>query len=254
MNRYYSSNALYEQLEGSGSHEFYWAVGNSWALVYGDTRGIPKLVVFASGTSIEELDDLGKERIQSTLALAGELARRAGLPFGTIEFDDRAGEISEVLLNKKIVNLDELKMWFAKYGLAVKRNEGGPPLKAINDASSSAYHKWQRSVLGQITVTDIDLVRVDAKNSEPKAIYELKRSYIPLDSWAPFRADYSNFNLASAFAGMSKVNFFIVYNVRHKAPKFFDDVSRLRIFSYSDQAGAKSLAMMSFDDFVQEQR
>lgn len=254
MNRYYSSNALYERLEGAASQEFYWAVGNSWALVYGDTIGNPKLVVFASGTSIEELDDLGRKRIQSTLALAEGLARRAGLPFGTIEFDDRAGEISEVLLNEKIVNLDELKMWFDKYGLSIKGNEGGAPLKAINDAASSAYHKWQRAALGQITVTDIDLVRVDVKTGEPKTIYELKRSYIPLDSWAPFRADYPNFNLASAFAGMSKVGFCIVYNVRHKAPKFFDDVSSLRIFSYSAQAGAKSLGMMSFDDFVEEQR
>lgn len=252
MNRYYSWNALYEQLEATGCREFCWAVGNSWVLLYGDTRGVPRLVAYTTGASTKELDALSIVQMQATLGLAEQLARRAGLPFAMIEFDDRSGEISEVSLNRTIVTLVELKEWFSKFGLAVKGNETGASLKAINDASSSAYHNWQRSALGQITVADIDLVRINANTGEPMAIYELKRSYIALDKWWPFRADYPNFNLVSTFAGMANINFFIAYNVRHKTPKFFDDVSRLRIFSYSAQAGAKSLAVVSFDNFVQE--
>ncbi len=254
MNKYYSSNALYERLQREGCHDFHWAVGNSWVLLYGDSSPVPRLIVFASGASSEELDELGRQRMKATFALAWKLARRAGLPFATIEFDDRSGEISEVSLNKKIVSLDELKAWFSKFDLAVKGNETGAPLKAINDASSSAYHNWQRSALGRITVVDIDLVRIDAITREPMTIYELKRSYIAIDNWSPFRADYRNFDLLAKLAEMANVRFLISYNVRHKKPNIYDDVRIIHLFSYSVHTGAESLAVVSFENFVQEPR
>jgi hypothetical protein len=251
MIRYYSSNALYERLEAVGCQQFCWAVGNSWVLLYGDSKGVPRLVICASGTSTVQLDDLGREKIQVTHALAKELAGRANLPFGTIEFDDRVPEISNVSLNGTLVSLNDLKRWFSGIGIAVRDDISSAPLKALNDTSSSAYHNWQRSALGHIVVTDIDLFRLNTNSRMAMTLYELKRSFIPLDRWAPYRADYSNFNLASAFAEMSDVEFHIVYNVRHKTPRVFDDVSRLRLFSYSFQAGAKLLTELAFDDFVQ---
>ena len=251
MIRYYSSNALYERLEAEGCQQFCWAVGNSWVLLYGNSACVPRLVICASGTSTAQLDDLGRKKIQATHALAKELARRANLPFGTIEFNDSVPEISDVLLDGTIVSLDDLKSWFSKLGFAVKENDSSAPSKALNDASSSAYHRWQRSALGQIVVTDIDLFRLDANSYEAITLYELKRSYIPLSSWMPFKDDFPNFNLASAFASMSELEFRIVYNVRHKTPRVCDDVSRLRLFSYSSQTGAKLLTELSFDDFVQ---
>ena len=239
-------------LRKTGCQNFCWASGNSWILLYGDTNGNPRLIIFATGNSIRNLDDIGKERLETARSAARELAKRASLPFGVIEFDDRAEEISRVSLNNEVVSLDKLKAWFSEFGLADHGDGRHTPLKSINDASSSAYHNWQRSALGRITVTDIDMLRFDTKTGAPASIYELKRSYIPLENWAPFRADYPNYNLLSTLASMAKVEFRVVYNVRHKKPRFFDDVRRLHIFSYSRQTGPSSLSVVSFDDFVQE--
>lgn len=254
MNSYYSRNALYDRLEKAGCRDFHWAAGNSWVLLYGDGDGNPKLVVFASGRSTEDLSAAAGERLRRTLALAEHLAGRADLPFATIGFDDRAAEISEVSLNGTTVGLDELKAWFSKSGLAVQGHDGRAPLKAINDASSSAYHNWQRAALGRIVVTDIDLIRTDAGTGAFISLYELKRSYLSLEDWTPFTADYPNFNMISGFTDMAKVDFQIVYNVRHKKPRFFDDASRLSVFSYSRATGPRRLAVISFDDFVRKAR
>ena len=252
MNRYYTNNALYERLEKTGGHNFCWASGNSWILLYGDTSGNPRLIIFAAGKSIRTLDDTGKERLKTAFSAARELAKCASLPFGVIEFDDRVEEISQVSLNNKVVSLDKLKAWFSTFGLTDNGDGGHTPLKSINDTASSAYHNWQRSALGRITVTDIDMLRFDTKTGAPASIYELKRSFISLEEWAPFRDDYPNYNILSTLATMARVEFRVVYNVRHTQPQFFDDVSRLHIFSYSRQTGPSSLSVVSFDDFVQE--
>lgn len=248
MPGYYSHNAVYEEIEKRHCSNFLWAVGNSWVLLYGDNGAVPKLVVFVEGSSIGELDDDRKDRLCKTRMLAQELAKRAGLPFGTIEFDDRTDQISKVFLNGASVEMDALRTWFSRFDLPVKA--GGAALKAINDASSSACHKWQRSALGRITVSDLDLIRIDVENGAPTSLYELKRSFIPLDRWSPYAKDYPNFNLTSDFASMAKVNFSIVYNFRRKSPSFFDDASRLSIFSYSRQAGPKRRGLISLDDFI----
>ncbi|MFC3439998.1 hypothetical protein ACFOKF_02090 [Sphingobium rhizovicinum] len=248
MERYYSHNALYEQLGKRGCPDFLWAAGSSWMLLYGD-RSVPKLLVFVSGASTADLDSAGQDRLRKTRRLARELAKRADPPFGTIEFDDRIEQISGVSLNGASVDMHGLKSWFSSLDLPVR--EGGMAIKAINDASSSAYHKWQRAALGStIVATDLDLVRINVASGDPLSLYELKRSYISLDRWSPYPADYRNFDLISDFARMAGVDFSIVYNVRHKTPRFFDDASSLSIFSYSRQEGAKRRGQLSLDAFI----
>src|SRR3546814_2212476 len=53
-------------------------------------------------------------------------------------------------------------------------------------------------------------------NGIPSEIIELKRSYIGLDRWKPFQADFPNFNLLMNLAKFSSLKMTIAYNVRHK--------------------------------------
>lgn len=249
MRKYYSSNALYSHIETKDCPDFFWVSGNSWSLLYRDSNGYPKVVVFVSGNSSAKMDRVGRERMLRLRKLTHELAARAGSLFGTIEFDDNVERVSEVVLNGELTSVDGLKAWFADCSLPVQADGGA--LKAINDASSSAYHNWQRAALGRITVTDLDLIRIDLETGHIKILYELKRSYIELDKWTPFSAYYPNFNLLSIFAEMAKISFNIVYNVRYKSPNFYDDVSMLSIFSYSRREGSKRIAFISLDDFIE---
>ena len=102
--------------------------------------------------------------------------------------------------------------------------------KSINDKSSSPYHDWQRFHMGDsVIVSDVDLIRYYA--GELQEIIELKRSYIDVESWEPYKRDYKNFILLSKLARKRKLDFFIVYNHRTKVP-FYDDVSKLKIFEF----------------------
>ena len=135
---------------------------------------------------------------------------------------------------------------FEKYGINTHPTK---TQKYLNDKTSSAYHKWQREVLGNhITVSDIDLVKVE--NGKVLAIYELKRSIIPIENWQPFKDDYANFRLIEKFANMVNSEFKIVYNRRIKEP-FYDDISKLKLFSFDcENNESKYCDTVSLDDFI----
>lgn len=107
------------------------------------------------------------------------LFRDSDIPFINICFDDKVDNIEYIKIQDallgtwKDISLQELKDVFKKFGVPINDN---PCYKAINDKKSSAYHNWQRENLGNITVSDIDLIRVS--EGRIQEIVELKRSFL----------------------------------------------------------------------------
>jgi hypothetical protein len=121
----------------------------------------------------------------------------------------------------------ELAESYGQIGLSVSNSA---TKKYLNELTSSAYHNWQRSSLGsELTVSDIDLWRIDDKGN-PVVIFELKRSFIDLYKWVPYGDDYKNFRLISNICNNSGVEFKIVYNQRIKNPVVVDKIEKLKIF------------------------
>lgn len=248
MNNYYKTNAIYVELEKRGSVPFVWTSGNAWILLYANSAASVRVVAFVTGKSTTKSGEDQRLRLEAARATAVAMATAAGVPFAAIEFDDEAESIDSVTLNGIAVSLDELKAWFAKAGLPV---QGPTTSKTINDASSSAYHNWQRANLGAIKVSDIDLVRLAPKTKAATEIFELKRSFIALEKWKPYTVDYQNFNVLADLATRVGVRLTIAYNVRVTKPVFVDDAARISLFAYSRDAGARSLGEISFDEFLQ---
>lgn len=238
---YYQTNAVYEGLK-SIEHDFLWVSGNAWTLIYGDSNATPKAVVLVAGLSWQENS--------SVVNLMKKISSVSGLPFFFVYFDDSSNEIeaAKVMFNQDDLGeipLSELKNLFSGIGLPVK---DGQARKYVNDATSSAYHNWQRDSLGAIVVSDIDLFRKGG-GGFPAEIIELKRSYYSLEKWRPFRDDYANFNLLLNLSKMCGITLKIAYNVRHKNP-FYDDVSSLTVFDYSRQGSPNLLGAYDFMSFV----
>lgn len=238
---YYQTNAVYEGLRGI-EHDFLWVSGNAWTLIYGDSNATPRAVVLVVGLSWQESPNV--------LKLMKKISSVAGLPFFSVCFDDSSSEIEtvNVTFNQDDlgeISLSELKHLFAKIGLPVKQ---GQARKYVNDATSSAYHNWQRDSLGAIVVSDIDLFRKGG-GGFPAEIIELKRSYYSLEKWRPFSDDYMNFNLLLNLANACGIRLKIAYNVRHKNP-FYDDVSSLTVFDYSVHGSPRFLGQYDFMSFV----
>jgi hypothetical protein len=241
--KYYKSNAVYEALLKIKNHQFVWVSGNAWTLVYADSNVMPKLLVLAYGASWSK---------QSDVIRAFEyVSETSGIPLCFIEFDDHANEIETVTVHSStfeptILSLEELKIFFHENGLPVNT---GVCAKSINDAESSAYHKWQRVNLGNIVVTDIDLFRLDNER-KPIEIIELKRSYYALNRWAPFSADFANFNLLLTLSNSASLKFHIAYNLRETKPVFNDDASKIVVFNYTAANKPIRVAELMFNDFV----
>ncbi|WP_423395651.1 hypothetical protein [Burkholderia sp. LMG 21824] len=240
---YYQSNAVYKALEQSTNHPFAWVSGNAWMLVYGDDSAEPRLMVLAHGRSWKP-----EPTAMRTFEM---IAAAAGLPVVRIAFDDAADSVNDVHYANGLadlgttISLADLKAKFQGFGLPVI---GGACGKSVNDATSSAYHNWQRDNLGAIKVTDVDLVRIDIAGM-PCEIVELKRSYYALDKWQPFPNDFVNFNVLRAVAGRAGLRFTIAYNVRQKTP-FRDDASLLSLFDYPMPNSPKFLGHFPFWDFA----
>lgn len=241
---YYKTNAICESIKKLNLDCFLVPNGNSWFLVYGDSSCVPKVVVFVYGCSVSR--DTGYlRRAENGLSY---ISSRNGIPLVSISFDDSIAEVTTVTLidreHTNEISLDELKNYFSSLGLPVKN---GLCKKAINDARSSAYHSWQRENLGSIVVADIDLIRL-GEDFNPMEIIELKRSYLPLNQWAPFRADYANFDLLSRLAIENSCVFLILYNLRIKNP-WFDDPSVVTLFNYRKSRGPEKIGEYNFQDF-----
>jgi len=240
---YYKTNAVYGLLELEEVHPFVWVSGNAWMLVYGDQNASPRALVLAFGSSWSIQKDVTR--------VAKKIAEKSGIPLLFVKFNDTADSIDKVGFGKpgqqpRELTLDQLKDEFQKVGLPVK---GGACGKSVNDATSSAYHNWQRSSLGSIKVTDIDLIRLSAEG-EPIEAIELKRSFSPLQTWNPYPVDYVNFNLLLAVCKLSSMRMTIAYNVRQTKPVFNDDASKFALFSYLAANSPLRIGQFGYSDFL----
>ena len=229
---YYKTNALYEHIKNGDYKQFKFAVGNSWQLVFGDNNCIPRVLIFAVGVPNNEMNNSLSDIDLSAFNLLKNIANKTGLPIRCIRFACDLAEVETVLfsdesLNFSSISMPELSANFGSFGLPVSATQTN---KYLNDLTSSAFHKWQRSSLGSaLTVSDIDMWKVD-ENNEPLGIYELKRSYYTLERWAPFPDDYRNFKLISNLCNMAGIGFKIVYNQRTTNP-FNDSIENIKRFS-----------------------
>ncbi|WP_409476652.1 hypothetical protein [Stenotrophomonas sp. Y-13] len=240
---YYKTNAVYNALSAEQSHPFVWVSGNAWMLIYGDQSATPRALVLAFGNSWS----LQKDVIQT----AKKISSKSGIPLFFVKFDDGANSIDKVGFGRPgqqpcELTLDQLKDEFQKIGLPVKSGACG---KSVNDATSSAYHNWQRSSLGSIKVTDIDLIRLST-DGEPIEAIELKRSFSPLQEWNPYPVDYVNFNLLLAVCNQSAMRMTLAYNVRQTKPVFNDDASRFALFSYVTTNSPVRIGQFNYSDFL----
>jgi hypothetical protein len=240
---FYATNALYKALESSVSQVYVWPPRNTWLLAYGDSQGEPKAIIFVKGFLGDTESKNENKRSSQLIDLGRRIAENNGISFGTIEFEK---EINEMYFNGIAIESESLRDSFKDFGLDVV----GKTRKEINSASSSPYHLWQRQNLGNIKVSDIDLIQVDSNTQEIVSVIELKRSYIALDKWKPFEADFPNFNLLAKLCKNASAKLLIVYNVRHKVPKVFDNISLLTVFEYSISNGTRKIGSLKLEDFL----
>ena len=244
---YYKGNAVYDALEKRCDPRFLWVSGNAWILLYADRSANARVLALVTGISTSRASGYEQERLVRARNIVPVLARKAGIVHTFIEFDDTEATIKEVIQDGQRKSLEELKQWCANVGLAVA---GGSTNKAINDASSSAYHKWQREYLGAIKVSDIDLLRIDPSSEKIIEICELKRSFIDINIWKPYPIDFVSFDVVANFARQINAHFSIVYNVRQTKPIFCDDAATVSVFSYSKISGSIKVGVMVFEDFA----
>lgn len=252
MSNYYTTNAMYEYLEENQIPGFLFARKNIWLLIYGTAMSDPRLILVASAVSQEEFDEeIPGEHEMEMIDVASRLSERSGLNAYILRYrkdDVVLGEVQLACLNEREKSISSLRGLFEDEGLSLI---GAGSTKDVNDKISSPFHQWQRENMGtEIIATDIDLLRMDGE--EPVRIYELKRSYYTLERWNPFPDDYPNYKLIATFADMADVDFQIVYNRRTTNP-FFDDISRLKRFTFSLRNGRfRYLDTISLEEFLEE--
>ena len=228
---YYQGNALYQYIENQQIRHFRFVSGNMWQLVYGDQSCTPKLLTLVIGSSQKQYHSpLLKSEIIA-FRLLKKMSELSNIPLKIIKFNADTSTIESVIVlndtqeRGQLIAIQQLAKLFSSFGLPITSSSTA---KYLNDKTSSAYHKWQRNSLGKnLTVSDIDLWKLSDQSID--CLFELKRSYIPLDRWKPFRDDYRNFRLLSKLANLAGVDFKIAYNIRYKRP-FKDDISKIKVF------------------------
>jgi hypothetical protein len=231
---FYSGTVLYDELARSGEGRFIWVSGDAWCLVYGDADASPKLAVFVE--AVRE-DDVAARMARDRKAVRDaffRLATAAGLPRLHVRFLvdsslDRVWLVDDERVQEEIP-LQELASQFARAGVPVSE---GAAIKQINKQSSSSYHDWQRMALGgSITVSDLDLFRLDGDGNVIEVI-EIKRSRIALDRWKPYAQDYDNFLLLGRFLAASGVPLTISYHLYSAGPPRKEDTRELTVWRVS---------------------
>jgi hypothetical protein len=94
----------------------------------------------------------------------------------------------------------------------------GNSTKPINRYTSNEFHDWQFAALDpRFLIQDVDawaLLVTRRGDFLPVAMIELKRSFIPVDRWAPFDEDRGTYAGLLAFAKAAGVPLFVVYYVK----------------------------------------
>ncbi len=250
---YYKTNALYEALQSAGASHFKFVVGDAWQLVYGDNQCNPLLLVFAKGVPSEQLNSQLPDEDLEAAKLFRHCSEKTRLPLAVVKFPVDTEEVKEVRFTTgtefETISMQDLSARYGRYGLPVSDTATD---KYLNDKTSSAYHNWQRQSLGrEPTVSDIDLWKLD-NDGNPQIILELKRSFISLEKWEPFRDDYRNFCLISNLCNAAGISFLITYNIMVKEPQFKDDPAQIALFDidFSKTPPITKRSIVTFEEFL----
>ena len=106
-------------------------------------------------------------------------------------------------------------------------------MKPVNRYTSSEFHDWVRGALpSRLVIQDIDawaLPIADPNKGDfaPIALIELKRSYLTVEEWRPYRADLPNYSALLWLARAAGVPLYVVY---FRKGVEIDDATLLHIF------------------------
>lgn len=109
---------------------------------------------------------------------------------------------------------------------------------------SSDFYAWQRDTLGNITVSDFDLLQTDI-NGLVTRVFELKRSFYELEYWKPFREDYKNFALLINVLRNTSINLNIIYN---QFKNGVDYISKVKLFEFECPETAINKNMVVYEE------
>lgn len=233
----YNGNAIYEYISTNNLSDYFYLVKNQWILIYGNSQAVPKLVVFVSLTDNIRLplsDAENKHR-----SICESIANQLNLPFIMVRFANSDNQNVWFYMTENncrgILPYHRLRDAFEYYGVVEK----GTPKKEVNQYTSSRYHQWQRTNLGRITVSDLDLIKFNHDDIE--SIIELKRSKKSLNIWNPYTDDFANFALIiNAIVRSGKhIPFYLYYNlladgvIGHRK----EDISKIKVFEFVQPNG-----------------
>lgn len=226
MGDYYTGNATYSFLQSKGLYAYHFSVTDHWMLIYGDSTCRPGLVVdlykLSSYHELEYLDQTGTSIVEI-------VAKAFNLPYTEIYYVDGFDYVyvrnNKAPLKKYYYN--SLINIFIYYKVCSNENT----IKEINKYESNSFQNWQRKNLGDIVVTDLDLIKIE--NNQLKSIFELKRSYKDICYWEPYVADYKNFALIlnAIVNGHSKADFFLCFNQYNRVTNE-DYFSKIKLYRF----------------------
>lgn len=250
MSKFYTGNAIYNLIEST--QNFKYTSDNLWLLVYGDRKCEPKIIICLSGYSKEEYkNETLNEKELEMFYYANQISKKSKVPFLYVRFNKDDNSLKEVVIIEtekfKTISLEDYINILIKTGIQ-KHNQSSK--KPINSKASNVYHLWQINSGLDIITSDIDLMYVNS-GMEIKNVYELKRSYITMDKWKPYPADYNNFILLSKLFIPCDINFYIMFNQYYKDP-YKDDIRLVKLFKveYRNELIIEDLGESHITDFL----
>lgn len=250
MTKYYKGNSIYELIEST--HNFRYASDDLWILVYGNRECDPKVILLLSEYSENEFESETLKTKESEIMIYTEqISHRSGVPFLYVRFNKDASQLKEVkiMMSGKFrsISLEEYTNILVGYGI---QKDNLVSKKPINSHASNVYHLWQINSGLDIITSDIDLMHINS-NMDITDVYELKRSYIDINKWEPFPADFNNFILLSKLFNKSNINFYIMFNQYHKLP-YVDDIKVVKLYKvkFEDKLVIESLGKLDISDFL----
>lgn len=89
-------------------------------------------------------------------------------------------------------------------------------VKELNRHTSNEFHDWQRKNLpGKFIIQDIDTWPIVVSNSEkdyePLCLIELKRSFIDIEKWKPWKSDLPNYLSLYRLSVKARIPLIVLY-------------------------------------------
>lgn len=223
MVKHYSGNAIYNFINAKKLQNYLTFAEKEWLLLYGSSDCIPKLMAYV--IEIDSLSDEISDKNKRNGNLSFRFAQKVGIPIVIVRFVANDDTLQVYWKNNwKVTTYSGLADIFNQFGLLKDGDTG----KDVNRYLSSRYHKWQRETLGAIIVSDFDLLELDESGNVIK-LFELKRSYIDIEEWRPFEADYNNFSLLTNLLLQTDVDFYIIYNQFKDKVDYIDKVALFEV-------------------------